>query len=111
MSVKTTSHIPTVITSQKQKVGLALRLMIEAIDAASTPSTPRDKGDLRNNKRKQVLGLTATIAWVVNYASVQEQKQFGNYTTAGTGPHFAQNAVKRIVSNANTFFKQAGLEV
>jgi hypothetical protein len=88
---------------------MALRLMLDAIDMASTPNTPRDKGDLRNNKLKQVLGLHAVIQWRQKYAIYQEDKEHQHYTTAGTGAHFAENAVDKVVSESPNYFRSAGL--
>jgi hypothetical protein len=93
----------------KQRASLALRFIVEDVDRTSNPKTPKRKGDLRNQKRKQVLGLHASIAWLRSYAGVQETKQFRNYTTAGTGPFFARDAVKEVLGRAETHFRKAGL--
>lgn len=86
-----------------------MRFMLDDIDRISAPKTPKRLGDLRRNKLKQVLGLHATIQWRQQYAAVQEDKQHQNYTTPGTGPHYAENAVKEVVSNAGKYFRRAGL--
>lgn len=109
MSAKYTSNIPTIKAGVQQKVILALRLMLDAVDQQSTPKTPRRHGDLRNNKLKQVLGMHAVIQWRQRYAAAQEDKQHVNYTTPGTGPHYAENAVKAVVRDAGTYFRKTGL--
>jgi hypothetical protein len=109
MSVSVHDNTPQVRADINRKIPLALRFMLDAIDKLSTPKTPKNLGDLRNNKLKQVLGLHAVIQWRQRYAAIQEDKQHKNYTTAGTGPHYAQNAVKAVVADAGTYFRRAGL--
>lgn len=109
MSVNIQDNTATVTAEVHAKGPLALRFMLDDIDKISTPNTPRDKGDLRLNKLKQVLGMHATIQWRQDYAADQEDNQHINYTTPGTGPHYAENAVKQVVANASQYFKRAGL--
>lgn len=93
----------------KIKASIFLRNAAEAIVKESTPHTPKKTGRLRMDIIKQVLGLHGRIEWGKNYAVFQEEKQFANYTTPGTGPHFAENAVKKIVSNTAAIARQVGL--
>lgn len=58
---------------------------------------------------KQVLGLHGKVIWGKNYAGFQERKQYQNYTTAGTGPHFAENAVRTVAARADEHFRRAKL--
>jgi hypothetical protein len=109
MSLSIEDNTAQVTGSVKTKGSLALRFMLDAIDKAADPHTPRKEGDLRRNKLKQVLGLHAVIQWRQKYAAAQEDKQHINYTTPGTGPHYAENAVKEVVKNAGQYFKRAGL--
>lgn len=104
--IDNTAHIQAEINA---KAPLALRLMLDDIDLISTPGTPKKHGDLRMNKLKQVLGMHAVIQWRQIYASRLEEKQFRHYTTPGTGPHFAEKAVKRIVEDSAKYFRRAGL--
>jgi hypothetical protein len=94
------------------KANLFLRLAADEIVKESTEKTPMSdgfaKGSLRRNITKQVLGLTGMITWNQNYAIYQEQKQFKNYTTPGTGPHFAANAVKTVFNKTHELLKQVG---
>jgi len=83
--------------------------MLEGIDKTAGPRTPKDKGNLRNDVLKSVIGRKATIAWTKEYAIYQEEKQFANYTTPGTGPHFAKNAVQAVTDDAEQYFKKARL--
>ncbi len=109
MRVKVEDYTPKVFADKQQKANLALRLITSAIVNEATPKTPKDEGDLRLNVLKQVLGSKARITWRQPYAQIQEEKQFKNYTTPGTGPHYAENAVVKIFNEAVTYFRQVGL--
>lgn len=109
MSVDVTNKTGLVVSDIERKVNLALRFMLDAIDTASEPHTPKRLGDLRNNKLKQVLGLSAVIQWRQKYAAIQEDDQHHRYTTPGTGPHYAENAVKRVVQTSAQYFRRAGI--
>lgn len=109
MSVKFTDNSAQVKADITNKVSLGLRFILDDVDKTADPKTPRRTGDLRNIKRKQVLGLHASIAWKRGYAAIQELKQFQHYTTPGTGPHFAENAVKEVIGRAEQHFRKAGL--
>lgn len=104
MSVKVTDNSAEVNFKAKSNASLALRQITDDIIRISGPKTPRRSGDLRNRVLKQVLGLNAKVAWQTDYAIYQETKQFGHYTTPGTGPHFAENAVRTVVNNSNKYF-------
>lgn len=109
MSVKITDNTAHLESDLTVKASIFLRLAAEAITVASYPKTPKKTGRMRNDVLKQVLGLNAKVVWTKNYAIYQEEKQFKNYTTPGTGPHYARNAVHQIVSNATQVARQAGL--
>ncbi|RDH76345.1 hypothetical protein DVS77_21565 [Mycolicibacterium moriokaense] len=109
MSVRSVDNTPIFLSNTRRKASTALRFMLDAIDTESTPHTPKKTGDLRNRKLKQVLGLTARITWGTNYAGWQETKQFANYTTPGTGPHFAEDAVNKVLDDAPKYFRKAGI--
>lgn len=109
MSVKTVDNTPKLSIDSKRNASLGLRFILDAIDRTAGPKTPKRDGNLRRDISKQVLGLRGTITWRKGYAGYQENKQYRNYTTPGTGPHFAQNAVKEVAADAVRYFKQAGL--
>lgn len=109
MSVSSTDQTASFLSDIERKFNVALRLMLDAIDRLSEPRTPKRLGDLRNNKLKQVLGLSATIQWRQQYAADQEDVQHQNYSTPGTGPHYAEDGVKQVVDGAEPYFRQAGL--
>lgn len=93
-------------TKAKVKVQLSagMRRLLNGIHETANPKTPKEFGDLRRNVLKQVLGLTGIIQWRQKYALPQEEKQFVNYTTPGTGPHFARDAVRSEVKKPHKYF-------
>lgn len=109
VSVNVTDNSVKVKIDTKQSASLALRYILEDIQRTSEPRTPKREGNLRRNTNISVQGLSGVIAWMANYAIYQESKQYTNYTTPGTGPHFAENAVKTIVENSNSYFEKARL--
>ena len=113
MSVKVTDNHPKILLDTERKASVFLRLMAEDIKR-DDKKTPMKDGYLRQGVLIQVLGRHATIMWNKVYASVQESgvirgSRIVNYTTPGTGPHFAENAVKKAVSNTEVFARRAGL--
>lgn len=109
MLVKITDNTPIIIANTTRSSNLALRFILDDIDRVANPVTPRKRGNLRGDILKTVLGLRGTIIWGKNYAIYQEENQFRNYTTPGTGPHYAENSVKQVADNVNKHFKKARL--
>lgn len=109
MSVKITDNTATIVTDNLRNANLALRFMVEDVERIARPVTPKKMGNLRKDILKTVIGLRGTIKWDKKYAIYQEKKQFKNYTTPGTGPHYAENSVKQVVDNAEKYFKKARL--
>lgn len=91
------------------KANLFLRFAADEVIKISKPKTPKKTGELRRSILREVLGLKGKIRWLKNYAVYQERKQFKNYTTAGTGPHFAENAIKKVVKRTRTIARRVGL--
>lgn len=109
MSVRIIDKTPEVDFQAQQKCNIFLRTMADHIVSISTPKTPKKTGRLRMDVVKSVLGLKGKIKWGKNYASRQEETQFVNYTTPGTGPHYAKNAVNQAVGDTQLIAKRAGL--
>lgn len=109
MSVRVTDHTVSIEQSITQKANVFLRLVADEIVSISEPNTPKKQGNLRRDVLREVLGLRGKVKWMKNYASIQEKKQFRNYTTPGTGPHFAENAVNEVVKRVDTIARRAGL--
>lgn len=106
---KVTDNTNSIFTGLQQKASIFLRLMSEQIVKDSEPNTPKKSGRMRMDIVKQVLGLSGKIKWGKNYAVYQEAKQFKNYSTPGTGPHFAQNAAEGSINKTSDVAKKAGL--
>ena len=109
MSVKIVDLTPTLINQSKSQTSLGIRLMLEDIARLSYPVTPKREGNLRSNVLKQVLGQTGKIVWLKEYAAYQEYKRYRNYTTPGTGPHFAEKSVMQVVGNARRYWEKSRL--
>jgi hypothetical protein len=110
MSVTVIDLSAAFLGQTERTTNLALRIAAEAVQQAADPVTPKRRGNLRRDVLKQVLGLRARIIWAKDYAEIQETKQFAHYTTAGTGPHFAQRAIEQeAVNNIGAHLKKAGV--
>lgn len=109
MSVIVTDNTAVFTAQVKQRSSLALRFLTQRVADVADPRTPKKLGNLRRNRTIQILGLRGTIRWAAAYAIFQENKTFARYTTPGTGPHFAANAVKDVVQHAEDEFRKAGL--
>lgn len=116
MSVRVNDNTGNVYNLTKQRASIFLRTAAEQIVQSSSPKTPRDKGNLRQDVLKTVSGLKGRIEWRKGYAEYQERgsrrdgsRRVKNYTTPGTGPHYAQNAVERIVGLTANIAKLAHL--
>jgi hypothetical protein len=99
-----------------QKSNIFLRMFAEEVDRKSEPKTPNDKGNLGRDVVKSVLGLKGQIKWAKKYAAVQERGgrkdgtyRIRNYTTPGTGPNYAKNAVNDTLKEASSIMRKAGL--
>lgn len=109
MGVIITDYTARVKEITQQKASLFLRTMADEIINISTPKTPKKTGRLRMDILRQVLGLKGKVQWGKNYAIYQETKQFKNYTTPGTGPHFAEEGVKEGMDRTASVAKKSGL--
>lgn len=109
MSVKIKDNTNQIILSTQRQASLAIRYMLEDVHMIANPKTPKDKGYLRGNVFKSVLGLSGYIKWGQKYASRLETKQFKNYTTPGTGPHYAENAVQSVHKSPQNAMRKARL--
>lgn len=106
-SVRYKSNKSQVSLTLRQNASIFLRLMADEIVRISEPKTPKKTGRLRADVLRQVLGTSAAISWEKDYAARQEETQFKNYTTAGTGPHFAENAVKQGIGKTQEIAQKA----
>lgn len=114
MSVKVVDNTPQVRLHTNQKASLFLREFMEEAHRIAKPITPKDKGDLKNQVLKKALGNKATMEWRKVYASVQERgtikgSVIRHYTTAGTGPHYAEKGVRGALTKTTQIAKKVGL--
>lgn len=109
MAYRSKSNINNVTNQLKVRTNVFLRLMTDEIVRNSDPKTPKQTGDLRRSILKQVLGTSAVVVWNKEYATRMEKIQFQNYTTPGTGPHYAENAVKAAYKDSERVARNAGL--
>ena len=116
MSVQIEDFTATILNQAQQRGSVFLRLACDAIDAEANPKTPKKAGFLRRGVIKTVTGLRGKLEWRTDYAEYQERgsrkdgsNKVKNYTTPGTGPHYAENAVKKIVGDASRIMKMANL--
>ena len=106
---KVTDNTNNLINQLSQKASIFLRFMSDEIIKISTPVTPKKSGRLRMDVVKQVLGLKGKVVWGKKYGVYQESKQFKNYTTAGTGPHFAQKGAEGGIEKTQSVAQRSGL--
>jgi phage gpG-like protein len=83
--------------------------------------TPKKTGALRRSIITQSMGTRAQIGWRSAYAGAQEQGyhtsrsgkkavyQLPNYTTPGTGPHFARDAFRATSRQMPAVLRELGL--
>ena len=109
MSFKIMDNTELIIQESTIKASIFLRKMSDEIVNEAKKHTPKKTGRLRIDIIKQVLGLKGKLKWGKSYAVFQETKQFKNYTTPGTGPHFAENAVKNSAKKTGVIAKASGL--
>jgi hypothetical protein len=125
MSVKVTDNTPKLHINMQRVRNLAVRFALDAADAYARPKTPYSGavrsqggksltggGHLRNDIVKTVQGGTGKIVWGKRYAASQEKgivngRRVKKYTTPGTGPRFAENAMKRVDRERNIYIKRA----
>lgn len=114
MSVKVTDYGGKVSLQINGNAAIFLRYFMDDVDKRAFPITPKKEGRLRESPMKQVLGLHGRMEWKKVYALPQEAgvirgHPVRHYTTPGTGPHFAEKAVKAAVQAAETTMRKARL--
>lgn len=109
MPTRIVNNVARLKVKLDNNAGVALRLALEDIHRIATPVTPMDTGNLRQQIQKQIeSNKQGYIQWNANYALYQENppRKF-NYTTPGTGPHFAEKAVKHVAENFSDYMRRA----
>jgi len=106
---KVTDNTSKIINDIESKASIFLRMISDEIIKISTPKTPKKTGRMRMDVVRQVLGLKGKVKWGKNYAVYQETKQFKNYSTPGTGPHFAEDSARESVTKTSDIARRANL--
>lgn len=135
MAYKIKDNTLKILAQEQSNLPLALRFMANGVKSEAEPLTPKKSGMLRANVRINAGGKRASIRWGQKYAGAQEaghmtvkrqrvvtpdggvsfftlrpgRYTFKNYTTPGTGAHFAERAVKKVARRHKRYFKMARL--
>lgn len=126
MSVKINDRSDFVLTGIQRVRNLAVRFALDAVENYARPKTPYSGavlsrggksltggGHLRIDVVKTVQGGKGKIIWGKRYAESQEKGIVGgkypvkHYTTPGTGPHYAENAIKKVDHERDIYIKRA----
>ena len=106
MSYKITDNIDLIKSQTTQRSSTFIRLVAENILDIAKPNTPKKLGNLSRDVLRRVQRLHGEIEWRKAYAQYQERvaradgsRRVKKYSTPGTGPHFAKNAVEKAVQN------------
>lgn len=113
MSVKVIDNTPLLKAKITRNGSLAINKALQDVLVLSRPKTPKGETNfLRNNTRKQVLGLHGKVGWLVVYAQYQERgrrrdgsRAVRRYSTGGTGKGFARNAVMQVTKDRKKYLK------
>jgi hypothetical protein len=120
MGFKIENKSNELVDKTKQRSNIFMRTMLDRIINISTPRTPKREGYLSRGIIKRVQGTKGQIEWGTKYASVQEAGKrvdprsgktvvFRNYTTPGTGPHFAEKSIKEAIKGTGIVARLAHL--
>ena len=96
----------------KSNVRIANRKMLEDIHHTANPITPMDTSQLRRNVFKRILSNgDGEIEWKEEYSGYQEAGKRADgthvvrhYTTPGTGAHFAEKSVNKVLDGLDKYF-------
>lgn len=116
MKVIVTDNTSKIKSDKKLRANLFIRYALDEVYDEARPVTPKKEGNLSRDVLRQVLGLKGKIVWNKVYAQYQEKgmRRGGgyvvkNYTTPGTGKHFARNSVIKVIAKTPSIMKKAGL--
>lgn len=112
MAVRVRNNTARLKAKIENNTAVMIRLMLRDIHSKAEPNTPMKTGNLRAQVSEQALGKTGYIEWHAEYATYQEDGSQGkpwHYTTPGTGPHFAENAVNEVVANLDEYARKSNL--
>jgi hypothetical protein len=125
VSVKIKDNTPRLLINSQRVINLAVRFAMDDVEKFARPRTPYSGaiqsqggksltggGHLRNDTIKTVIGGKGKIVWGKRYAAAQEagiinDKPIRNYTTPGTGKKYAENAIRKVDKNRDSYIKRA----
>lgn len=112
MKVRITNNLDRFTYEMEERLAGAFEQMAEDTKRYSQMKVPKDTGALRETAEVEKLSRFRFRVWYdryndLGYAEVQETNQFVNYTKPGTGPHYLENAAKRIEGVATKYIKVA----
>ena len=106
MSVRVTDNTNLIDFLVNTRVFTTNRLLLEEAHMISLHRTPMKTGALRTMVQKAIDGTVGHIQWNAPYAIYQEENQFKNYTTPGTGPHFAESSMQGAMDKLQDIWEQ-----
>lgn len=107
MAYRYNSKVRYVQAKTELGMQMAIRLALEDIRRTAEPLTPRRTGELRSSAIiRQSEGV---VQWTADHAEILENKEFSNYTTPGTGAHFAERAVRQVEQRFDQHLRAAGV--
>lgn len=116
MSVVYQSNSARTENNISNKLGLMCRLLVEDVYRNSLKTTPMKYGDLRKTVNRRIENNRGIIEWTAPYAAYQERGMRAdgshvvrNYTTPGTGKHYAKDAVIETLEKIGDYARKAGL--
>lgn len=107
MAVRIQSNTRQIIVETELGMEFAIRLALEDIRRTAAPITPMKTGELRSSA--VVRANEGVVNWTADHSEILENKQFQNYTTPGTGPHFAERAVRQVEQRFDQHLRTAGV--
>ena len=112
--IKKTDNTAYITALLQGNIDVVVRLMLEDIHREANPITPYRQGALRTMVSKRMIAPNhGQISWNAPYAEYQERGYttgpVQHYTTPGTHVHFAEESVEKVVSQADRYFRQAGV--
>lgn len=90
---------------------ISLGRMAKDILTLGKQNVPYDTGALQSSGRidktsKGHYKISFGKTKAQDYAAIQENTQFVNYTVPGTGPHYLRDAANRIGAYSSNYFKR-----
>lgn len=102
-----------IVALMQNRIPLFGEFIATDIRRRSVLITPTKFGNLHLQISITNYGTSTIISWIMPYAAYQERGMradgthiIKNYTTPGTGPHFAQITVHEVIPQYGTFWRR-----